>query len=229
MSLLEPWIQRGGTALRGSVVPNDIRMWTSACLERLRRFQDSFPSSLEAGQRTYVGENISKIFRSRLIESLSPAGVDFIHSWLPPAGTNRSPIHSSAGKAAMFRGQRHQRTESLLTTATQILWAERGTPSSTVYAKGLTDPATTNPTITFTPEYQPTYLHIQGNAYFWMSGDYQAGEPSYVYTRSLTATATDPGTRIMTVSQGTNGAVLAFQVSTDALYWVTSTAGSGTA
>jgi hypothetical protein len=62
-----------------------------------------------------------------------------------------------------------------------------------------------------------------------MSGDYQATEPSYVYTRSLTASATDPGTRIMTVSQGTNSAVLAFQVSTDALYWVTSNAGTGTA
>jgi hypothetical protein len=42
-----------------------------------------------------------------------------------------------------------------------------------------------------------------------------------VYTRSISAASNVPGTRIVTVSQGTHGYVKAFEVTSNALYWYT--------
>lgn len=111
-------------------------------------------------------------------------------------------------------------TESLLVTATDVLWAERGSAAftSAVLKKSISDPAGTNPVLLFTPEYQPTYLRIQGNAYYWMTGDYQAENiAGYVYTRAINAPQSEPGTRIVNVNQGSWGNIEAFQPTTDAL------------
>ncbi|HYJ08838.1 MAG TPA: hypothetical protein VEX18_07505, partial [Polyangiaceae bacterium] len=86
------------------------------------------------------------------------------------------------------------------------------------------------PLLLFTPEYQPTFLRIQGNAYYWMSGDYQAESiGGFVYTRSLSAPQDEPGTRIVDVDQGNFGHIEAFQTTSDALYWVTTSAANGPA
>ena len=122
--------------------------------------------------------------------------------------------------------------ESLLVTATDVIWAERGSGPflSAVWTKPIAAAAATLPVILFTPEYQPTYLRIQGNAFYWMSGDYQSGDPGgYVYSRSRTALDDEPGTRIVTVNQGNHGAVLEFMTTSNALYWVTNSATNGAA
>jgi len=119
--------------------------------------------------------------------------------------------------------------QSLVVNGANLMWAERGTPSSTVLQKPLTAAPATLPTPAFVPEYEPTFMRIQGTAMYWMTGDYQSGEPGYVYTRSLSALPSDPGSRIVTVDQGQNGSIQDFKVTSDALYWVTSAAGTGTA
>jgi len=138
------------------------------------------------------------------------------------------PLDASATSSVWTKATAYIGHQSLIATATDLLWAERGTPS-TVLKKAITAAPASLPTVAFTPEYQPTFLRIQGNAFYWASGDYQAGEPGYIYTRSIAAVSTDPGTRIVTVDQGTHGAILSFNVSSDALYWVTTNAGTGTA
>jgi hypothetical protein len=83
-------------------------------------------------------------------------------------------------------------------------------------------------TTVFVPEWAPNYLRVQGNAMYWASG--ANGDPAgYIYTRNLTAPDTDPGTKIVSIDQGFNGAISAFNVTSNALYWVTSTAGTGKA
>lgn len=110
---------------------------------------------------------------------------------------------------------------SLVTNRTHVIWVERGTPS-VVLSKPFGAAPADLPAVVFTPEYQPYFLQVRGGAYYWFSGDYQSGDPAgYIYTRSTTAAASDPGTRIVDVDQGNHGAVTWFTTSTDALYWFT--------
>lgn len=149
---------------------------------------------------------------------------DYIVRRLPLDGAAPVTIWDPVNKTAGM--------ESLLVNGTDVFWAERGTGAftSALLKKSVTDSAATLPTLVFTPEYQPTYLRIQGNAFYWMSGDYQSGDPAgYVYTRALNAAQNEPGTRIVNVDQGNHGAVLAFATTSDALYWVTSSALNGAA
>jgi len=140
----------------------------------------------------------------------------------------RVPTNGSATSTVWSKSTAYIGNHSLITTATDILWAERGAPS-VMLKKSLTADSATVPATAWVPEYQPTFMRALGTAFYWASGDYQAGEPGYIYTRSQTAASTDPGTRIVTVDQGTHGAILDFNVTSDSLYWVTSAPGTGTA
>lgn len=114
---------------------------------------------------------------------------------------------------------------SLIANDTDVIWTQRGTPS-VVLSKPHTAAPSDPPTLLFTPEFQPYFLQVHGNAYYWMSGDYQSGDTNgYVYTRSVSAPQSDPGARIVNVNQGIHGEVRKFTVSDDALYWYTTNGG----
>jgi len=73
-------------------------------------------------------------------------------------------------------------------------------------------------------------LRKQGNAFYWFSGDYQSGDPgAFIYTRALGAPLSDHGTKIMSVDQQPHNGIVAFNVTADALYWITAQVGTGTA
>ena len=131
---------------------------------------------------------------------------------IPDDGSPASTVWSSTSPAGR---------QSLIVNSTEVIWTQRGTPS-VVLMKPHTAAAADNPTVVFTPQYQPYFLQVRGNAYYWLSGDYQSSDPAgYVYTRSTSAPMSDPGAQIVSVDQGTHGAVLQFVTSTDALYWYT--------
>ncbi len=138
----------------------------------------------------------------------------------------RLPVSGSAATTVWTAPAAYAGTESLLVQGTDVLWAERGTPS-VVLRKNTTAAAATLPTVVFTPAFQPQYLRIQGGNYYWASGDYQSGDTNgFIYTRPVSAPASDPGTAIVTVNQGVHGAILGFMPTSDALYWVTNDAGT---
>ncbi|HMR09837.1 MAG TPA: hypothetical protein PKA88_28865, partial [Polyangiaceae bacterium] len=132
---------------------------------------------------------------------------------IPMDGSPLSVVWSATSASAGYN--------SLLANNTHVTWVQRGTPS-VVLQKAHTASATTNPTVLFTPQYQPYFLQISGTAYYWMSGDYQSGDTvGHVFTRSVNAASTDPGTAIVTVNQGIHGAVTNFHAGASALYWYT--------
>ncbi len=56
---------------------------------------------------------------------------------------------------------------------------------------------------------------------YWERG-HESGDPvGYVYARAINAPASDPGTEIVSVDQGTHGEVKAFVAGASALYWYT--------
>jgi hypothetical protein len=165
--------------------------------------------------------------------AFAPSGVYHLSGY--PYSVKRLPLDGATPVTVWAPVNKTGGLESLLVLGSDVIWAERGAGgtsfTSLVLKKSISAAAATLPTVLFTPEYQPTFMRVQGNAYYWMSGDYQSGDPGgYVYTRSLTSTdVNDPGTRIVTLDQGTHGAVLAFQATSDALYWVTLSATNGKA
>ncbi|MCB9590314.1 MAG: hypothetical protein H6718_33195 [Polyangiaceae bacterium] len=131
------------------------------------------------------------------------------------------PLDGSAFSNIWSAATNHAGRRSLVVNSNEVIWTQRGTPS-VVLKKAHTAAQSDLPQIVFTPQYQPYFLQQKGNAYYWFSGDYQAGDPGgWIYTRSVTAPSSDPGTRIMSVDQGTHNAVFAFVVSDNALYWYT--------
>ncbi|MGE0321300.1 MAG: hypothetical protein AB7K71_15295 [Polyangiaceae bacterium] len=131
------------------------------------------------------------------------------------------PIDGSPISSIWSAATNHAGRQSLVVNSNEVIWTQRGTPS-VVLKKAHTAAQSDLPQIVFTPEYQPYFLRQKGNAYYWFSGDYQASDPGgWIYTRSVTAPSSDPGTRIMAVDQGTHNKVFAFVVSDNALYWYT--------
>jgi hypothetical protein len=122
--------------------------------------------------------------------------------------------------------------ESVAVTGGEVYWSVGGNPA-VVLKKAIGADPTTNPTQAFFPRYRASYLRVQGNAFYWVSGDYQDPSPTprfgYVYTRAISAASNDPGTAIVTEDQGNFGNFLAFQPTSDALYWVSNAAGTGIA
>lgn len=146
----------------------------------------------------------------------------------------RYPLDGSATKVVWDSTNKGLGTESLLVVGDEIYWAEQGTSgddfTSAVYKKSITAAADVLPTLAFAPEWKPTFLRKTGNALYWFSGDYQSGDPTAVlYTRALDAPLSDHGTKIMSVDQGTHNGMEAFQVTSNALYWISNKALTGTA
>lgn len=125
-------------------------------------------------------------------------------------------------------------TESIAVTGGNVYWSIGGSPA-TVFKKAVGVAASVNPTQAFFPVARASFLRVQGSSFYWVSGDYQDPTPEppthvgYVYARSIAAPQSDGGTAIVTVDQGNFGNFQAFQPTSDALYWVTSAAGTGVA
>ncbi|HVT09525.1 MAG TPA: hypothetical protein VHO67_18820, partial [Polyangia bacterium] len=120
-------------------------------------------------------------------------------------------------------------TESLAVTGGNLYWSVGGTPA-VVLTKPVSADATVAPTTAYNPEARASFLRVQGDYFYWATGDYQ--DPSgptkgQVFRRLIAAPASDPGTAIVTVDQGYFGNFQALDVTTDAVYWV-SNAGQGT-
>jgi len=120
-------------------------------------------------------------------------------------------------------------TESLAVTGGNVYWSVGGTPA-VVLTKPVSADASVSPTTAFNPDARASFLRVQGDSFYWATGDYQ--DPSgpakgQVYRRLIAAAASDPGTAIVTVDQGNFGDFKALEVTTDAVYWV-SDAGQGT-
>jgi hypothetical protein len=164
--------------------------------------------------------------------AFSPDGL--LHVGFNSYTVRRFPLDGSATQAIWSSGNRTAGWNSLLALGDTVYWSELGTAgndlTSAVFSKKILDPSDTTPTLAWVPEWHVQFLRAQGNAFYWFSGDYQSGDPgAWIYTRPINAPLSDHGTRIMTVDQQTHNGVVAFNVTSDALYWITTQAGTGTA
>jgi hypothetical protein len=121
-------------------------------------------------------------------------------------------------------------TESLAVTGGNIYWSVGGSPA-VVLTKPVGADSSVAPTTAFNPDARASFLRVQGDSFYWATGDYQ--DPSgptkgQVYRRLIAAASSDPGTAIVTDDQGKFGDFKGLEVTTDAVYWVTD-AGQGTA
>ncbi len=164
--------------------------------------------------------------------AFSPLGL--LHVGFNSYVVRRFPLNNDPTLVVWNSTNKTAGRDSLLVQGTDIYWSELGTGgddlTSAVFYKPITDAPDTLKKLAWVPEWHVQYLRRQGSAFYWFSGDYQSGDPgAWIYTRAVTGDVDDHGTRIMTIDQGTHGGVLAFNVTSDALYWVTSVAGTGTA
>jgi hypothetical protein len=145
----------------------------------------------------------------------------------------RFPLDGNATQVVWDQPNKMTGTQAVLAIGDDVYWAENGTGNaftSAVYKKPILAAADVLPTLAFGPEWKPQFLRQQGDALYWFSGDYQSGDPSaFIYTRALNAPLSDHGTKIMSVDQGTHNGLLSFNVTSDALYWVSTKALTGTA
>ncbi len=125
--------------------------------------------------------------------------------------------------------------ESISVVGTDVRWTARNTGGAadrrTLSKPSGAAPAVV-PTTVWMPEFHAEYLTRQGSADYWMTGGYQASngtEQAYVYARGIAAPAANAGTRLVTTSQGQHGEVKAFEVTTEAIYWITEDSASGIA
>lgn len=164
--------------------------------------------------------------------AFSPDGL--LHAGFNSYAVRRFPLDGSTTQLVWSSGNKTAGWNSLLALGDTVYWSERGTSgddlTSAVFSKKILDPAATTPDLAWIPEWHVQFLRVQGNAFYWFSGDYQSGDPgAWIYTRGVNAPLSDHGTRIMTVDQQTHNGVVAFNVASDALYWITAQPGTGTA
>lgn len=162
--------------------------------------------------------------------AFSSAGV--LHLGWFSYDVTRFPLDGTASKSIWTGLNKKAGNNSLLVVNDTVYWSEFGVGgddfTSTVFKKKITDPESTLPDTAFVPEWTVQFLRRQGNALYWASGDYQSGDPGgYIYSRSLSAPASDPGTKIVSDNQGTHTGIYAMDVTSDAIYWVTQFAGTG--
>jgi hypothetical protein len=126
-------------------------------------------------------------------------------------------------------------TESIAVTGGSVYWSI-GTVAAAppvVYQKAASAASTVAPTEAFHPVARAAFLRVQGDSFYWTTGDYQdptAPTTGYVYKRLIAAPATDAGTAIVTVDQGNFAGFKAFQPTSNALYWISdATTGGGVA
>jgi hypothetical protein len=131
----------------------------------------------------------------------------------------RFPLDGSAYKTIWNNGNLTTAgNESIAIDGDDVLWSQYGTPS-VVLRKPIAAAEAALPADAFFPEYYPAYLRVQGDYYYWISGE--NGEPGYVYRRLRTAVQAEKGSRIVNVAQGSSSYISGFAVTTDAIYWIT--------
>jgi hypothetical protein len=138
----------------------------------------------------------------------------------------RMPLDGSPALEVWNGGAATAGLNSLLVIGSDVYWSQSGAPD-TVFKKATSAAPDALPEELFFPEYLPSYLQVQGNAFYWVTGAVGTGEPAYVYTRAINAEQTVSGNRIMTVNQGA-GHIYDFAVTSDAIYWTTNNDGNGT-
>lgn len=112
--------------------------------------------------------------------------------------------------------------ESIAVTGGNVYWSVGGSPA-TVFQKSVSAAAGVLPTQAFHPAARASFFRVLGSSFYWATGDYQdpsAPATGYIYTRAISAAATDAGSAIVTVDQGNFGDFKAFQPTTNALYWI---------
>jgi hypothetical protein len=128
------------------------------------------------------------------------------------------PIDGSAYKTIWNTVSATSGNESLLVDGDDVLWSECGT-TNVVRRKAIAATEQALPADAFFPEYCPAYLRLQGDYYYWISGE--MGQPAYIYRRDRTAAQNVTGSRIVNVAQGSSASISGFAVTTDAIYWIT--------
>ncbi len=161
----------------------------------------------------------------------SPLGM--LHTLVGNYGISLYPLDGSASSVVWQSSNKTTGNHSLLVVDDEVYWSEFGIGgddyTASVFKKKLTAPAVDLPTTVFVPEWDVQFLRRQGNALYWSSGDYQSGDKGgYIYTRALDAPDTDAGTKIVSADQGTHTGIYAMDVTSDAIYWVSQIAASGT-
>lgn len=146
----------------------------------------------------------------------------------------RFPLDGSATQTNWTATGKGAGTQPIVTVGDRVYWGERGTGAddftAAVFSKLITAAAGVAPDLAFIPEWPVQFLRRQGSAFYWFSGDYQSGDPgAWIYTRAIDADLDDHGTKIMSEDQGTHNGITAFNVTTDALYWISTKVNAGTA
>jgi hypothetical protein len=164
--------------------------------------------------------------------AFSPLGL--LHVGFNSYAVRRFPLNNDPTLVVWNSTNKTAGRESLLVQGTDVYWSELGTGgddfTSAVFYKPITDAADTLKKLAWVPEWHVQFLRQQGNAFYWFSGDYQSGDPgAWIYTRAIGPDLNDHGTRIMTVDQGTHDGIVDFNVTSDALYWISTHALTGTA
>lgn len=164
--------------------------------------------------------------------AFSPDGL--LHVGFNSYAVRRFPLDGGTTQVVWSSGSEAAGWNSLLALGDTVYWSERGTGgddfTSAVFSKKILAASATAPDLAWVPEWHVQFLRLQGNAFYWFSGDYQSGDPgAWIYTRGIDAPLSDHGTKIMSVDQQTHNGVVAFNVTSDALYWITTQPGTGTA
>jgi hypothetical protein len=168
--------------------------------------------------------------------AFSPLGM--IHSGRDSYSVRRFMLDSPSTLTIWAPTQKTSPAQGLLVVDGDVYWSERGANSAKyqgiVYKKAITAAAGVLPTPVFSPEFVASFLRRSGNALYWATGGYQddaslPGGGGFIYTRAIDAAESDSGTRIVTVDQGNWDNIRQLGVTSNALYWVTSLAGTGTA
>ncbi|HEY6081464.1 MAG TPA: hypothetical protein VIW29_21765, partial [Polyangiaceae bacterium] len=147
----------------------------------------------------------------------------------------RFPLDGSATQTVWTTTAKGAGYQPIVVVGDRVYWGERGTGeddfTAAVFSKLVTAAAGVQPDLAFVPEWPVSFLRRQGNAFYWFSGAYQSGDAgAWIYTRGINDTDLDNhGAKIMSVDQGTHGGVKAFNVTTDAFYWISLVANAGTA
>lgn len=164
--------------------------------------------------------------------AFSPEGL--LHAGFNSYVVRRFPLDGGAAQVVWSSGNETAGWNGLVVVGNRVYWSERGTGgndfTSAVFSKKILDAGNVLPDLAWVPEWHVQFLRVQGNSFYWFSGDYQSGDPgAWIYTRGINAPLSDHGTKIMSVDQQTHNGVVAFNLTSDALYWITTQAGTGTA
>jgi hypothetical protein len=123
-------------------------------------------------------------------------------------------------------------SESIAVTGGNVYWSvgQIAAAPPVVFQKSVAAASTVAPTEAWHPVARAAFLRVQGDSFYWTTGDYQdptAPATGLIYKRLIAAPATDQGTAIVTVDQGNFAGFKAFQPTSNALYWISDNGSNG--